>query len=156
MYILLYLSYLLIISSYAIVSILIINGQIIFFMFDSNYVFFNNNALFGSMIYSVAQSFVLFYIVGLSRAIVSISNLPQSNLKKILSNKSKNYFHTMLSVLIIGSAYIIAGAVDNRFLDPYFYVILANLGLIHYLILIKWQHKALKDCVLILKSIEPK
>ncbi|OUW61526.1 MAG: hypothetical protein CBD58_03080 [bacterium TMED198] len=156
MYILLYLSYLLIISSFVIVSTSIIYGQVIFFMFDSNYVFFDSNAFFGSMLYSITQSFVLFYIVGLSRGIVSISNLPQNRSKKILNNKSKNYSHTMLSVLIVGSAYIIAGAVDNEFLDPYFYIILANLGLIHYLILIKWQHKALKDCILTLKSIEPK
>ena len=154
MFFLLYLSYFLIISSFLFVMGSIIHGQFIFFIFDSNYIFFNHIAFFSSMLYSVTQSFVLFYIVGLSRAIANISNIPQDYLETLSKNKSKNYSHTMLNIMIIGLAYIIAVAVDNDFLNPYIYILIANIGLIHYTFMISWQHKALKDCIVFLKFLD--
>ena len=153
MFFLLYFSYILIFFSFTCVLLVVGGAYFSWSVFGLNHAQF---AFFSSMVYSLAQSFVLFYIVGLTRAILSVPDISNIERNLLSKNKSKNYSHTMLNVLIIGTVFIVGGAVDKNIMGPFFHGALSIIGLAHYPVMIRWQHSALKDCILILKSIEEK
>jgi len=150
---LLYFSYLLIFFSFLCVLLVVVGAYFSWSVFGLNHASF---AFFSSMVYSLAQSFVLFYIVGLTRATLNVPDVSNIKRELLIKNKSKNYSHTMLNVAIIGTVFIVGGAVDNNIMSPFFHGALSIIGLAHYPTMMRWQHTALKDCILTLKSIEDK
>ena len=102
-------------------------------------------ALYSSIIYMFTETLILFYfiITGIKiKEIIKKNNLDIIRYyKPILDMKMKLFPHIMLNMIIIGTTFIIGGAVHNNIISPNMHSLGFLVGIIHYSWLIILQHR---------------
>ena len=102
-------------------------------------------ALYSSIIYMFTETLILFYfiITGIKiKEIIKNNNLDVVRYyKPILDMKMKLFPHIMLNMIIIGTTFIIGGAVHNNIISPIMHSLGFLAGIIHYSWLIILQHR---------------
>ena len=135
-------SYILMGISFMSIIITAFSGYFQFTISNANHILI---ALYSSIIYMFTETLILFYfiITGIKiKEIINKNNLDVVRYyKPILDMKMKLFPHIMLNMIIIGTTFIIGGAVHNDIIPPSMHSLGFLAGIIHYNWLIILQHR---------------
>jgi len=136
------LSYILMGVSFVSIIIAALSGYSKISMFGASHILI---ALYSSIIYMFTQTLIMFYfiITGIKiKEIIKNSNLDIIKYyKPIFDMKMKLFPHMMVNMIIIGTTFIIGGAVHNGIISPLLHSLGFFIGIIHYAWLIILQHR---------------
>ena len=103
-----------------------------------------------------SETLIMFYFIGsgtaIKKAIIesNIINLPYEKIKR---SKMIIFPHLTLNMIIIGTAFILIGAVDTGSISAQIQSIIFIIGFIHFLYTIKVQHLVFKENISVLLDI---
>ena len=119
-----------------------------FFAYFESYMFGSSQiliALYSSIIYMFTETLILFYFIITGKKVKEIiksNNLDIIKLyKPVLDMKMKLFPHIMISMIIVGTTFILYGAVDNNMISHFTHLIIYALGITHFAWLIILQHR---------------
>ena len=131
--------------SIVLLSITGLQSYIQFEIFKASYQEF---ALFSITFYMFSETLIMFYFIGSGTAIkkeVSYSKVQTSVYDKIKKIKMVLFPHLTLNMLILGTAFILIGAVDTGSISSLVQKSLFFIGYFHFLYTIKIQHMGFKE-----------
>lgn len=145
MWFLMILSYILMFISGLLLILSGFQGHLLFYIFSRDHITFS---IFVTIIYVFTETLILFFFLALSKKIKEI--ISENSIKDITQNKfynlkSKVFKHTSLSLLIIGSNYILGAGVHTLVIPLFVHTLLFYIGLLHYFFLVKIQHLCFKE-----------
>jgi len=108
------------------------------------------------ILYSFSQTIIMFYFIGSGKKIketIIKYNLEKNIYKKVLSIKKVLFPHITINIFLIGTAFIIGGAVHTMNINPLWHSALFILGILHYIRQIFIQHYCFIDDRLILENL---
>ena len=136
------LSYILMGISFVSIIISAISAYFDFYLFGSNQILV---ALYSSIIYMFTQTLIMFYFIITG---IKIKELIKSNdldivkyYKPIIDMKMKLFPNMMINMIIVGSTFILYGAVDTNVISSFMHLCIYFLGVLHYAWLIFLQHR---------------
>ena len=136
------LSYILMGFSFVSIAITACSGFFDFSISNANHILI---ALFSSIIYMFTETLILFYfiITGIKiKEIIKANNLDITKYyKPIVNIKIKLFPHIIINMIMIGTTFIIGGAVHNNMISVNIHSFGFMIGIIHYLWLIIFQHR---------------
>ena len=146
MWILMIICYFGMLTSLCLITITGLQCYFYFNIFEAGYQQF---ALFSTTFYMFSQTLVMFYFIGSGTAIKkevqnSIS-LINNSYEKVKKTKRVLFPHLTFNMLIIGSSFILIGAVDTGAVSDIIQKIVFIVGYFHFLYTIKIQHNAFKE-----------
>ena len=144
MWIMMYLSYFLMLTSF--IS-LVIWGIIEYS--SANFLSMNHIqfSLIASILYMFTQTLIMFYFIATGKNIKKFiinNKLDINNYKKVLSMKMKLFPHIMANMVILGTVFIIGGAIFSNIISEWQYAVLFSFCISHYAYLLIVQHNCFK------------
>jgi|TARA_Y100000031_G_C8205535_1_gene378474 hypothetical protein len=103
------------------------------------------------MIFALTETFTLTYISALIKSLKQ--NVKEDQSVVLSQSRSKVYSHGMMSLLWITTVFLLGGAVDTNLLPSFLHGMIFLLGFVHYFYVLKLQHQAFGDCVLIINKL---
>ena len=140
-------------TSLCLITITGFQGYFQFIIFKASYQQF---ALFSTVFYMFSQTLIMFFFIGSGTAIkkeITESILITDTYEKVKKTKMTLFPHLTLNMFIIGSAFVLIGAVDTGAASNLTQNIFFLLGYIHFLFIIKIQHNAFKENIDIIIEI---
>ena len=113
-------------------------------------------ALFSTIFYMFSQTLIMFYFIGSGTAIkkeVQLLGIHSNIYEKVKKSKMLLFPHLTLNMLIIGTAFILIGAVDIGSVSSLYQISLFLIGYIHFLYTVKIQHLGFKENIEVISEI---
>ena len=145
MWFLMILSYILMFVSGMLLILSGFQGHLSFDIFNRDHITFS---IFVTIIYVFTETLILFFFLTLNKKIKEIINENSINdidQNKFYNLKSKVFKQTSLSLLIIGSNYILGAGAHTLVIPLFIHTFLFYIGLFHYIFLVKIQHLCFKE-----------
>ena len=145
MWIIMYLSYLLMMISFFLLSITGLMGYFKFNLFSLNHIEFG---LISSITYMFTESLIMFYFIATGKKIkeyIKENNLDIGLYENVIRMKMKFFPHATFNMLVIGLVFILIGAVHNGLFPSWAHGYMFLGGLIHFLWCIMIQHQCFKE-----------
>ena len=118
----------------------------------SQFVIFNANhqqfALFSTIFYMFSETLIMFYFIGSGTAIkkeVIKNGMPINTYEKVKKTKMILFPHLTMNMLIMGTAFILIGAVNTGSVSSLIQSIIFILGYFHFIYTIRIQHIGFKE-----------
>ena len=135
------LSYILMIFSFILLLINGLQGYLHFKIYNATHIQF---AFLSTIFYMFSESWIMFYFIGSGKTIketILNNNLDKNIYKKVILSKKKLFPHITMNILIIGTVFVIGGGVHTKAISSTIHGVLFLVSMIHFLYLIKLQHK---------------
>ena len=113
-------------------------------------------ALFTAIFYMFTETLVMFYFIGSGTAIkksIKMRAGKTSLYEKVKKTKMILFPHLTMSMLFVGTVFILGGAVQTGSVPGWMHGLLFDLAFIHFLYLIILQHRGFKENVEIIGEI---
>jgi hypothetical protein len=107
--------------------------------------------LFTIMVFALTESFALTFISAMIKSLKQ--KIKEAQFEILSKSRLAVYRHGMVSVLWITIVFLLGGAVDTDIIPPFFHGMIFLLGFGHYFFVLKLQHRAIGDFVLMLNEL---
>ena len=144
MWIMMYLSYFLMVTSFISLVIWGVIEYLSVNFLSMNHIQFS---LIASILYMFTQTLIMFYFIATGKNIKEFiinNKLDINNYKKVLSMKMKLFPHIMVNMVILGTVFIIGGAIFSNIISEWQYAVLFFICIFHYTYLLIIQHDCFK------------
>ena len=124
-----------------------------FMIFKASYQEF---ALFSTTFYMFSETLIMFYFIGSGTAIkkeVIHSGIVTSAYDRIKQSKMILFPHLTFNMLIMGTAFILIGAVDTGSISHMTQMVCFMIAYVHFLYTIKIQHNGFKENINVIIEI---
>ena len=145
MWILMYISYLLMAIAFFLLSITGLMGYLQFEFIGANHIEF---ALISSIFYMFTESLIMFYFIATGKKIkeyINDNNCEIELYRKVIKMKMKLFPHVTLNMVVIGAVFILGGAVHNGAFSAWAHGYMFLGGLVHFVWCIVIQHQCFKE-----------
>ncbi len=139
-----YLSYFLMVTSFISLVIWGVIEYLSVNFLSMNHIQFS---LIASILYMFTQTLIMFYFIAAGKNIKKFiinNKLDINNYKKVLSMKMKLFPHIMVNMVILGTVFIIGGAIFSNIISEWQYAVLFFICISHYAYLLIVQHNCFK------------
>ncbi len=146
-------SYLGILVTFILLFITGLQGYFHFQVMNANHSQF---ALITAMIYMFTQTLIMFYFIGSGTAIkksIQSSGRGIESYEKVKKGKMLLFPHLTLNMVLVGTVFILGGAVQTGSVSGWIHGILFIISFIHFLYTILLEHRGFKDNIDILVEL---
>lgn len=145
MWMVMYVSYLLMGMSFVLLSLTGLMGYFHFTVLGANHIQFS---LLSSILFMFTETLIMFYFIATGKHIkvyISENNCDPELYRKVVKMKMKLFPHVTISMVIIGAVFILGGAVDSGSFPGWLHGLLFDMGLIHFGWVILIQHACFRE-----------
>ena len=121
-----------------------LQGYFQFYLFKANHSQF---ALFTAIFYMFTETLIMFYFIGSGVAIkkkITTDFFPLQLYNKVKKTKMVLFPHITLNMIVIGTVFILGGAVQTRNLSGWIHGVLFDIAFLHFLYTSKLEHQGFK------------
>ena len=146
-------SYFCIGATFLLLSLTGLQGYFQFYIFKAGHSQF---ALFTAIFYMFTETLVMFYFIGAGTAIkktISSLGLETDGYEKVKKTKMVLFPHLTLNMVLIGTVFIIGGAVQIGSISGWIHGLLFDIAFLHFLYTTIVQHRGFKENVEIISEL---
>ena len=132
-----------------------LQGYFQFYIFKAGHSQF---ALLAAIFYMFTETLVMFYFIGSGTAIkksIEPGSVQADLYKKVKKTKMLLFPHLTLNMIVVGTVFILGGAVQTGSLAGWIHGLLFDLAFLHFLYTTILQHRGFKENVEILIELTP-
>jgi hypothetical protein len=145
MWILMYVSYLLMGMSFVLLGLTGLMGYFNFTVMNANHMQF---ALISSILYMFTETLIMFYFIITGKKIKEYIKENQCDLELysgVIKMKMKLFPHVTINMVIVGAQFILGGAVHSGAIPGWAHGLMFDVALLHFLWVISIQHNCFKE-----------
>ena len=146
-------SYFCIGATFLLLSLTGLQGYFQFYIFKAGHSQF---ALFTAIFYMFTETLVMFYFIGagtaIKKTIVSLG-LETDGYEKVKKTKMVLFPHLTLNMVLIGTVFILGGAVQIGSISGWIHGLLFDIAFLHFLYTTMVQHRGFKENVEIISEL---
>ena len=146
-------SYFCIGATFLLLSLTGLQGYFQFYIFKAGHSQF---ALFTAIFYMFTETLVMFYFIGAGTAIkktIASLGLETDGYKKVKKTKMVLFPHLTLNMVLIGTIFILGGAVQTGSISGWIHGLLFDIAFLHFLYTTMVQHRGFKENVEIISEL---
>ena len=146
-------SYFCIAATFLLLSITGLQGYFQFYIFKAGHSQF---ALFTAIFYMFTETLVMFYFIGAGTAIkktIASLGLETDDYEKVKKTKMVLFPHLTLNMVLIGTVFILGGAVQIGSISGWIHGLLFDIAFLHFLYTTMVQHRGFKENVEIISEL---
>ena len=140
-----YINYFLMVVSFFGLSIWLYIKYLDIIFLDMNHIEFS---LIASIFYMLSETIIMFYFIATGKNIKQFiidNNLDIKSYNNILKMKMKLFPHIMINMVLVGTIFVIGGAIYNSIIDVWQFNLLFVFTIFHYSYLVVIQHNSFKE-----------
>ena len=145
MWMLMYLSYLLMGMSFILLGLTGLMGYFQFSIWDANHIQFS---LISSILYMFTETLIMFYFIITGKKIKEYIKENECDIELyqgIIKMKMKLFPHITINMMIVGAQFILGGAVHSGSFPGWTHGIMFDIAFIHFIWVIIIQHNCFKE-----------
>ena len=146
-------SYFCIAATFLLLSLTGLQGYFQFYIFKASHAQF---ALFTAIFYMFTETLVMFYFIGAGTAIkktIASLGLETDDYEKVKKTKMVLFPHLTLNMVLIGTVFILGGAVQIGSISGWIHGLLFDIAFLHFLYTTMVQHRGFKENVEIISEL---
>ena len=146
-------SYFCIGATFLLLSLTGLQGYFQFYIFKAGHSQF---ALFTAIFYMFTETLVMFYFIGAGTAIkktIASLGLETDGYEKVKKTKMVLFPHLTLNMVLIGTIFILGGAVQIGSISGWIHGLLFDIAFLHFLYTTMVQHRGFKENVEIISEL---
>jgi len=146
-------SYFCIGATFLLLSLTGLQGYFQFYIFKAGHSQF---ALFTAIFYMFTETLVMFYFIGAGTAIkktIASLGLKTDGYEKVKKTKMVLFPHLTLNMVLIGTVFILGGAVQTGSISGWIHGLLFDIAFLHFLYTTMVQHRGFKENVEIISEL---
>ncbi len=146
-------SYFCIAATFLLLSLTGLQGYFQFYIFKAGHSQF---ALFTAIFYMFTETLVMFYFIGAGTAIkktIASLGLETDDYEKVKKTKMVLFPHLTLNMVLIGTVFILGGAVQIGSISGWIHGLLFDIAFLHFLYTTMVQHRGFKENVEIISEL---
>ena len=146
-------SYFCIGATFLLLSLTGLQGYFQFYIFKAGHSQF---ALFTAIFYMFTETLVMFYFIGAGTAIkktIASLWLETEGYEKVKKTKMVLFPHLTLNMVLIGTVFILGGAVQTGSISGWIHGLLFDIAFLHFLYTTMVQHRGFKENVEIISEL---
>ena len=146
-------SYFCIAATFLLLSLTGLQGYFQFYIFKAGHSQF---ALFTAIFYMFTETLVMFYFIGAGTAIkktIASLGLKTDGYEKVKKTKMVLFPHLTLNMVLIGTVFILGGAVQIGSISGWIHGLLFDIAFLHFLYTTMVQHRGFKENVEIISEL---
>ena len=146
-------SYFCIGATFLLLSLTGLQGYFQFYIFKAGHSQF---ALFTAIFYMFTETLVMFYFIGAGTAIkktIASLGLKTDGYEKVKKTKMVLFPHLTLNIVLIGTVFILGGAVQTGSVSGWIHGLLFDIAFLHFLYTTMVQHRGFKENVEIISEL---
>ena len=146
-------SYFCIGATFLLLSLTGLQGYFQFYIFKAGHSQF---ALFTAIFYMFTETLVMFYFIGAGTAIkktIASLGLKTDGYEKVKKTKMVLFPHLTLNMVLIGTVFILGGAVQIGSISGWIHGLLFDIAFLHFLYTTMVQHRGFKENVEIISEL---
>ena len=146
-------SYFCIGATFLLLSLTGLQGYFQFYIFKAGHSQF---ALFTAIFYMFTETLVMFYFIGAGTAIkktIASLGLETDDYEKVKKTKMVLFPHLTLNMVLIGTVFILGGAVQIGSISGWIHGLLFDIAFLHFLYTTMVQHRGFKENVEIISEL---
>ena len=146
-------SYFCIGATFLLLSLTGLQGYFQFYIFKAGHSQF---ALFTAIFYMFTETLVMFYFIGAGTAIkktIASLGLKTDGYEKVKKTKMVLFPHLTLNIVLIGTVFILGGAVQIGSISGWIHGLLFDIAFLHFLYTTMVQHRGFKENVEIISEL---
>ena len=146
-------SYFCIAATFLLLSLTGLQGYFQFYIFKAGHSQF---ALFTAIFYMFTETLVMFYFIGAGTAIkktIASLELETGGYEKVKKTKMVLFPHLTLNMVLIGTIFILGGAVQTGSISGWIHGLLFDIAFLHFLYTTMVQHRGFKENVEIISEL---